>query len=433
MAHCRRCVPIPCSCAACKWIAAAGRGRARVPVPVHRLLLPAWPGPLWCSASLRESDGGADEAVHQVISIRGRSGSVLGLLSAKDEGAPEIARCVQQTLSQRGLEQVERIATDPPSVKLHSVLGLVLPHLRGLSLDPTHAAMRYEQATSGRKTAGSILLRSFMAKFWSSCGRGDLGANVHRRRADPVQSTRSASAGANSVARHACSKSAACHCNSRVGHCLARRRSIHWIYGGPGFWAQAGHAAQARWRKRAGGRTFKFLYVNLTIVEKVEWLFNSLRYRRTLSPAVRLLLPSGTTSNEALRAEINAWFRQIQSMHRSTLALKIKCFQLGKLLAHNAALYNPSARQMPSGHVFARCVAQPLFTSRTWTDWIAQQEREGTSRRAHLPLAAKRAEEMQQVRGARKKPAQAKRKRTPFTLERVEAVPRAGRPRRPSH
>ena len=94
-----------------------------------------------------------DTAYNRVISIRGRSGSVLGLLPAVDESSEEIWRCINDSSPEEGICQVEHVATDAPSQKLHAQLAAVLPQFQGLSLDPTHAAMRYEQATNGRKTA----------------------------------------------------------------------------------------------------------------------------------------------------------------------------------------------------------------------------------------------------------------------------------------
>jgi len=60
----------------------------------------------------------------------------------------------------------------------------------------------------------------------------------------------------------------------------------------------------------------KLLY-QLKDAEKMEWLFNNLLYRQGLQPEVRALLPSGTTSNEALHAEMNGWFRGYAADHLS--------------------------------------------------------------------------------------------------------------------
>lgn len=73
--------------------------------------------------------------------------------------------CVLDALAE-ALQRVKYVASDCPSAKLMGQLQAVLPNLQALGLDATHAAMHYEPATNGRKTAGSALLRKFLAKFW---------------------------------------------------------------------------------------------------------------------------------------------------------------------------------------------------------------------------------------------------------------------------
>ena len=58
--------------------------------------------------------------------------------------------------------------------------------------------------------------------------------------------------------------------------------------------------------------------------QRSGWLFNNQRVRHALSPLQRALLPSGTTSNEALHSEINSWTRSTHEVHRSTLKLKLR-------------------------------------------------------------------------------------------------------------
>ena len=143
-----------------------------------------------------------------------------------------------------------------------------------------------------------------------------------------------------------------------------------------------------------------------------------------------MLLPSGTTANEALHAELNGFFRQIQSMHRSTLCLKLQILRLGKLLSHNLALYSPTARQMPGAHVLARRLGEPLWTAESWTAWSKTTREEGLL----LPLKKRRLQEQRVISKAMKKPASHKksRKRTAFTLERGVRIRRSGVQKRPA-
>ena len=105
------------------------------------------------------------EAYTRVLSVRGRTGAVLGLEPAAGESSQDISMCLTKCLPEAGLLQVEHIASDSPSTKLFRALKEVCINLEGLSLDPTHAAMRYEQALGAKKSRGSHLLRSFMTKF----------------------------------------------------------------------------------------------------------------------------------------------------------------------------------------------------------------------------------------------------------------------------
>jgi hypothetical protein len=46
--------------------------------------------------------------------------------------------------------------------------------------------------------------------------------------------------------------------------------------------------------------------------QRIEWYLNNTRQRHLMCSEQLSLLPAGTTSNEALHAEINNWFRQTQ-------------------------------------------------------------------------------------------------------------------------
>ena len=172
----------------------------------------------------------------------------------------------------------------------------------------------------------------------------------------------------------------------------------------------------------------KILY-NLVAADRLEWLFNNLRFRVGLNDVTKLLLPSGTASNEALHAELNAIFRQTQQLHRSTLELKLQVIRLAKLLAHGGALYSPTARQITSGHVLARRLGQPLWSAAAWKAWVEQQRADQTYQRKSLPLAAQRMEEQAIIATSKGRTRPAKKpaaRRTPFTLQREAGIQRTG-------
>lgn len=50
--------------------------------------------------------------------------------------------------------------------------------------------------------------------------------------------------------------------------------------------------------------------------ERLEWQLNNYRVRMRFRADRLSLLPSGTSSNEALHAELNNWFRQHVRLHQ---------------------------------------------------------------------------------------------------------------------
>ena len=132
-------------------------------------------------------------------------------------------------------------------------------------------------------------------------------------------------------------------------------------------------------RKMEGSKlTSSNLLYNLTAVDRMERLFNNLRFRHPL-PNVRLLLPSGATSNEALHAETNCWFRQIQRMHRSTLSLK--------LLQEICKAYQPDVvvdrRRLVGSLTYCKVGSRLRIVPESWFGGLCHE----TSRQKNLPVS----------------------------------------------
>ena len=139
--------------------------------------------------------------------------------------------------------------------------------------------------------------------------------------------------------------------------------------------------------------------------ERLEWLFNNLRIRHAMTPLQRALLPSGTASNEALHAEINAWTRSNRMLHQSTLRLKLGIMQFGKLLAHHIAACFPTLQQCSESVLLARCLSSDVWDDATWASWCRGIQK------APVPLHRARTKEKEQVRAW--KAAQPQRDRKP--------------------
>ena len=249
-----------------------------------------------------------DESYTRVISIRGRSGAVLGLIPAAGEGASHIVNCLKAAIPLRGLNPVEHVAVDNPSHKLFSELHGILPNLKALSLDPTHAAMHYEQALGRRRSAGSALLRKFMAKF------GGYDPNITENIWGPMfeggtcRLTAQEQILRDEIKEGTMSK-------RRAARVLAACVDFH-VWPTRLQFVEAIAALAATYNtdltKKIDGTkiTVATILYNITAADRLEWLFNCTRYRHFLPHAHRALLPSGTASNEALHAELNSWFRQ---------------------------------------------------------------------------------------------------------------------------
>ena len=367
---------------------------------------------------------GDEESFYRVISIRGRTGAVLGLVPSQGERSNQLCSCLRQALPDRALLQVQHIATDSPSNRLFQDLREVCPNLSGLSLDPTHGAMHYEQATNGRKTKGSSLLRRLLAKF--SASDPQITENIWGPYFDGNEVRKLTAQEANlreQILDGSMSQRRAKNVLQQASALTVWPTRIQFVEALAALAAQNQSDLQ---RKIEGTKmTVAKILHRLADASKCDWLFNNLRYRQFLPLSTRLLLPSGTTSNEALHAELNKHFKQIQCMHRSTLILKLNIIRFAKLLAHGSALYHPTTRQIPSNHILARRVGQPLWSKEAWKAWVQEQR---THHRTGLPLASQRSHEQAAVKGDMlKRPASKPNlKRTPFTLEREPGIQRTG-------
>ena len=139
------------------------------------------------------------------------------------------------------------------------------------------------------------------------------------------------------------------------------------------------------------------------------------------------LLPFGPTTNEALHAELNKWFRGLVQLHQTTLQLKLKVFRVMKLLTHNAAAYRQTTVQMSQSTVRHRvAMATDPWTPDQWRNWCGGSTTQTSASVVRAGLARKLKAWAKGKPGARarKKPPQ---KRTVFTLNKgLALLKRAG-------
>ena len=135
------------------------------------------------------------------------------------------------------------------------------------------------------------------------------------------------------------------------------------------------------------------------------------------------LFPTGTASNEALRAELKRWFSMVsQSIHSPMPDLKLHISHFAKLLAHTTALYHPTIAQRRHNEVLHRSAANlDVWTADEWKDWCQTLRGGNNVAKARLNLKRRREEISSTIAEWRAETLetpspQKKRKRTPFTL-----------------
>ena len=83
-------------------------------------------------------------AYRPVLTVRGRTGAVLGMIPVASEKVEEVAMALGFHLPSTGLSQVRCVASDNTTPKLYAALRRIMPNLQALCLDPIHLAITYE-------------------------------------------------------------------------------------------------------------------------------------------------------------------------------------------------------------------------------------------------------------------------------------------------
>ena len=108
-------------------------------------------------------------------------------------------------------------------------------------------------------------------------------------------------------------------------------------------------------RRTPSGRTVGDVLNSAMAAPASEYLLNGMRYICQFN--VRML-PSGTTGNEALNAEVNRRFANMRTIRGDRLKLGLRLFKLAKMLSYASALTRPCTRQYRQGELLHRLVGQ---------------------------------------------------------------------------
>ena len=240
----------------------------------------------------------------------------------QSESAEHIVEAMTDNFSEAQLQTVRHIGTDSPSEKLANQLKLVCPGLRSLMLDPIHLAIVYEYGFWNKKSTGSKMLRRILRKciavdttlrqdHWQEAYNGSVArplSSAETRHRDMMLDF-SMSADESDGILHDLREDKPFYHRLEFIKCLAAL-------------CQRFPAEVSKKIAGANKHIYKILWAACA-PDRIEWLMNNLRVRRQMDPSYRWILPSGTCSNEALRAEINSWSRSKNVMHRSTLEVVV--------------------------------------------------------------------------------------------------------------
>ena len=289
---------------------------------------------------------------------------------AADDSAA-CARALADTIPSAGLVQVQFVAVDNTSAKYYSELKAICPNLQGMCLDPTHLAMTVEYASRRKRTALSKTLRSLLAKLSArddTCSAATWGVIYKGGQCQDL--TLEEARLRNQIEDSTMRLPAAQKVLQAIDATVPFYLRIDWIRS----LAALSSVYSSEVQRIAPGPNKRVVQLLHTAAApaRTEWYFNNTRIRHLLQVSRLSLLPIGTTSNEALRREINVWFRETQKLLQATLKLKLRILRLAKNLSHNAALYRPTTRQMPQAEVVARVSSRALFSNGEWREWCVE-------------------------------------------------------------
>ncbi|CAE7614134.1 unnamed protein product [Symbiodinium necroappetens] len=299
-------------------------------------------------------------SLRRVFMVRGRTSAVLLMKAARSEDAETACRLLAEEFPASALQQISFVAADNPSRKLYSELKTICPNLQGMSLDTVHLAMAWEYSTTRRRSKGSAALRRILSKF-AAVDTKTMKQGVAQRILDEIRLDEPF------YTRVEWIRAIAALTNVYKGE-------VHKVSVSPG----------------PNRRVWQLLHS--AAAERSEWYMNNIRIRHALASHRLHLLPSGTTSNEALHYEINRCFKEIQKLHQASLQQKLEILQLGKLLSHNRACYHHTTKQVQHGEVLARATRQTIWSSNDWSTWCAELlDGPGPKLKAELPKEDARA------------------------------------------
>ena len=309
----------------------------------------------------------------------------------QSEARHYLAQALRRSVPRDALDQIHYIGMDRPLAETLSELQLVCPNLQALYLDPVHLVITMNQSNWRKSSNGQTLLRKIQAKFnkvdydkepsfWGPLYTGDVPPDLSKAEAGM---------------------------RDRIMDCrlnILRAQAVVEDMDGEKPWysfeeyiealaalsALFPHEVEKPTHKQ--GAKMKYILYLATDPDTMSWYFNNIRVRRILQPTMVPLLPSGTSANEALHAEMARWYRNQPEVFLTTLELQLYICHFAKLISHNSAMYRPTLRQMTQQSVLSCVAASFPLDKKDWGAFVSEQYgcKRNRIKKAKAPLAWRR-------------------------------------------
>ena len=128
--------------------------------------------------------------------------------------------------------------------------------------------------------------------------------------------------------------------------------------------------------RRVDGSCVRDFLINACKADKVEWYFNNLRFRSTLSMQDQEWLASGTSRNEQHHKVMNSHWRLTTCVSERMLQAQMKVWLTSDMVAKLATLEEKTTRKFRRTTVQAICATQTLsFSNEEWSLFVNSRVR----------------------------------------------------------
>ena len=313
---------------------------------------------------------------HVVQTLRTKDGCSRGVAGSFSESAELVWAFVKEPLggNAESLSQVRLLFSDSAEKLDTARFFSLMPDLLRVAAGPLHRALEVEGFYGQAKSNLSVALRALHAKFTQTDGfqQEKKGAFFSKGLNSRVPATK--------YSAKECRLLEALAPADTADEIAAKLRDP--TYAGTPFRSRYEYeirlcALVVRYesemhRKNAKGRT---LLCVMRSAAAAEYLLKGMRYTcREITPGPTPL-PVGTTGNEALHAELNKWFGNMNRHHADRFELALSLSLLAKMLGHVALACFPRTVQLRHGKILRRLLGKLRFSGIQPSDHASTKKR----------------------------------------------------------